>query len=107
MPSSAFLLRSPVEAGGPYRYLAETCWDSPAAVAALFAKDAAALSSTPLVKLRGKERDSAQPLASYGRGSALARALLGATVPTTVTERMAFVRCGLDPDAPPRAPGEA
>ena len=45
-----------------------------------------------------------QPLSSYGRHSALARALLGAAAPSTVAQRMARVRCGLDPDAPPRAP---
>jgi hypothetical protein len=104
LPSTSFVLTSPVEVCGPYRFLAETNWDSPQAVVALFGKSEAQLRATPLIKLRGKERDSAQPLASYGRSSALAKALLGATTPAPVTERLAFVRCGLDPDAPPRAP---
>jgi hypothetical protein len=91
-------LQSPVEAGQPYRYLAEQQWDSPKAVEALFAKRAEDLSTTALIKLRGRERDSVAPLATYGRESWLARELLRATVPTTVTERMAFLRIGLDPD---------
>ena len=92
-------LRSPVEAGHPYRFLAECRWDSPKAVAALFRKGGAELAGVPLLKLRGRERDTVQALASYGRESALARALMSATVPATVTERLAFVRLGLDPDA--------
>ena len=104
LPHTHFNLRSPVESGGPYRYLAEGSWASGKAVGSLFAKSEEELRSTALIKLRGRERDSIQPLASYGRSSALARALLGATTPATVTERMAFVRCGLDPDEPPRAP---
>ena len=94
-------LLSPVEAGRPYRHLAEANWDSPESVRLLFAKSAEELASCsgPLIKLRGKERDSVQPLATYGRASALARALLSSTVPSTVVERMAFLRLGLDPDA--------
>ena len=103
LPEHPFRLSSPVESGGPYRYLAETSWDSPEAVVGLFAKGPEELRATPLIKLRGKERDTTQPLATYGRGSGLAKALLGATAPATVTERMAFVRLGLDPDAKPHA----
>lgn len=101
MPEASVQLASPVEAARPYRYLADMCWESPAAVARLFERSADELRTTPLIKLRGKERDSIRPLASYGRASGLACAMLRATVPTTVTERMAFVRCGLDPDASP------
>ena len=103
LPEHPFRLSSPVESGGPYRYLAETSWDSPEAVVGLFAKGPEELRATPLIKLRGKERDTTQALATYGRGSGLAKALLGATAPATVTERMAFVRLGLDPDAKPHA----
>lgn len=104
----AFRLLSPVESGRPYRYLAEASWDSPKAVRQLFAKseDELAHSCGPLIKLRGRERDSVQPLTTYGRSSALARTLLAATVPTTVVERMAFLRLGLDPDSPHRTPLE-
>lgn len=102
MPHSTHRLLSPVEAGRPYRHLAEANWDSPKSVRLLFAKSAEELaaSSGPLIKLRGKERDSVQPLATYGRTSALARALLSSTIPSTVVERMSFLRLGLDPDAP-------
>ena len=101
MPDAPFLLHSPVEAGRPYRFLAELNWDSAASVGRLFAKTAEELEATPLIKLRGKERDSVLALATYGRASGLARALLGSTVPATVTERMAFLRVGLDPDGKP------
>ena len=104
MPVIPLSLRSPVEGGQPYRYLAEARWRSDEAVRALFAQPSAELRRTPLLKLRGKERGSVRPLATYGRGSALARTLLAATVPTTVPGRMSFLRCGLDPDAPPRCP---
>jgi hypothetical protein len=102
-----FLLRCPTDEGGPFRYLATLAsgdlesgaptknWDSPAAVAALFAMTDDELAGTPLVKLRGKERDSVRPLATYGRESALARTLLSATTPVTVAEQMAHLRCGL------------
>ena len=75
LPHVPVRLTSPIEAGQPYRFLAESRWDSPRAVAALFGKSEAALGGTPLIKLRGKERDSVQPLATYGRHSALARHL--------------------------------
>ena len=101
MPDAPFLLHSPVEAGRPYRFLAERNWESADAVSSLFAKTAEELAVTPLIKLRGKERDSVVALATYGRASGLARALLGSTVPATVTERLAFVRVGLDPDGEP------
>lgn len=102
-----FVLRSPVEAGGPYRYLAEATWDSPQAVVHLFGKDVPALRATPLIKLRGRERDSIAPLASYGRASALSRALLGASAPQSVAERLALVRVGVDPDIQPAHANDA
>ena len=100
LPDTPFRLASPVERCGPYRYLAAANWDSPAAVQRLFEAPAEDLAATPLIKLRGRERDSVQPLASYGRSSALARALMASTIPSTVVERMSFLRLGLDPDAP-------
>ena len=99
-------LQSPVEINGPYRHLACALWDSSQSIEALFTMSSDELRAIPLIKLRGKERDAIAPIASYGRGSALARALLQATVPSTVTQRLAFVRLGLDPDKPPSAPVE-
>ena len=98
MPDAPIRLLPTVERGGPYRHLAEHRWESKPAVAALFAKDAAALAATPLIKLRGAEREVVGALGTYGRTSWLARELLGATTPTTMAERMTFLRCGLELD---------
>lgn len=90
-----------LEVGRPYRYLALHSWDSASAVADLFAapsaEESAALAATPLLKLRGKERQHVRRLAEYGRRSWLARSLLGATVPETMAERLAWIACGLEP----------
>ncbi len=95
-PSERVVLHSAVEAGRPYRYLAERKWRSDEAVGALFGKAAAELADTPLIKLRGRERGHVRGLGSYGRASFLARELLGSTTPTTMSERLAFVSVGLE-----------
>ena len=95
-PATAFRLHAATELGRPYRYLAECLWQSAPAVEALFGKTAEELAHTPLIKLRGFEREATRPLRLYGASSHLARTLLSATVPRTVTERLAFLACGLD-----------
>lgn len=96
LPATAFRLHASTELGRPYRYLAESLWESAPAVAALFSKTEEELAHTPLIKLRGNERFATQPLRLYGASSYLARTLLSATVPQTVTERLAFLACGLE-----------
>jgi len=95
MAETPIRLHPTVERGAPYRYIAEHGWAPEQAVSALFAKEAADFEHTPLIKLRGSEREKVKPLSSYGAGSWLARQLLASTTPVTMSERLAFVRCGL------------
>lgn len=80
LPDSPVRLASSVAAnGGPFFWLRIFGWDSLQAVSAVFAADAGAhlLEGCPFMKLRRAERECVPPLASLGRGSWLARRLLG------------------------------
>lgn len=96
LPRTAFRLHASVELGRPYRYLAEQLWDSKLAVSELFKKSSDELAHTPLIKLRGAERKEMLALRSYGATSWLARTLVGATNPQSVSERLTFLACGLE-----------
>lgn len=97
MPDAPLALRPANSPGGPYHYLASAGFDSLLATSTLFGRPQAGdLAATPLLKFRGAERDQIVPMAEYGRTSFLARELLGATTPSTVKERLAFLRCGLE-----------